>query len=104
MLVRVPVSAGIFLYVTKRVQRRLAVAFGNKLFGSRPNIGRHISLRNEKGRSSSGLRKETMLVRVRVSAGIFLYVTIRVERRLAVAFGNKLCWFESQYRPAYFFT
>jgi len=30
--------------------------------------------------------------------GIFLYVAQAVERVLAVAFGNKLCWFESHYR------
>jgi len=30
--------------------------------------------------------------------GIFLYVAQEVESVLAVAFGNKLCWFESHYR------
>ena len=30
--------------------------------------------------------------------GIFLYVAQAVERVLAVALGNKLCWFESHYR------
>jgi len=30
--------------------------------------------------------------------GIFLYVAQEVERVLTVAFGNKLCWFESHYR------
>jgi len=33
--------------------------------------------------------------------GIFLYVAQVVERVLAAAFGNKLCWFESQYRHIY---
>jgi len=30
--------------------------------------------------------------------GIFLYVAQAVERVLAVAFANELCWFESHYR------
>ena len=34
--------------------------------------------------------------------GIFLYVTQTVERVLAVAFENKLCWFESQYRHIFY--
>ena len=33
-----------------------------------------------------------------LTIGIFLYVAQTVESVLAVAFGNKLCWFESHYR------
>ena len=32
---------------------------------------------------------------------MFLYVAQAVECVLAVAFGNKLCWFESHYRHVY---
>jgi len=46
----------------------LAVALGSKLSCSSPTIG------------------------------IFLYVAQAVQRMLAVAFGNKLRWFESHYR------
>ena len=31
-------------------------------------------------------------------SGVFLYVAEAAERLLAVAFGKKLCWFESHYR------
>jgi len=32
------------------------------------------------------------------TVGLFLYVAQAVQRVLAVAFGNKLCWFESHDR------
>ena len=57
---------------------------------------RHISLCSPGSwmRASSRLRKQTMLVRV----PLFLYVAQVVECVLAVAFGNKLRWFQSHYR------
>ena len=46
--------------------------------------------------ASSSLRKQTMWVRVQLSA--YFYVAQADERALAVAFVNKLCWFQSYYR------
>jgi len=43
--------------------------------------------------ASSSLHKQTMLVRVPPSA--YFYVAHTDERTVAVAFVNKLCWFES---------
>ena len=39
-----------------------------------------------------------------VRVPVFLYVAQAVERVLAVAFGNKLCWFESNYRHIFYVT
>ena len=47
-------------------------------------------------RARSSLRKQTMLVRVTLSA--YFYVAQAVERALALAFVNKLILFESHYR------
>jgi hypothetical protein len=47
-------------------------------------------------RASSSLRKQT--VGSNPNIGMFLYVVQAVERLLAVAFRNKLCWFESEYQ------
>jgi len=47
-------------------------------------------------RANSSLRKQTIFVRVPLSA--YFYVAHAVERALALAFVNKLIWFESHYR------
>ena len=88
-------TISIFLYVAQAVEGVLAVVFGNKLYWFESHT-QHISLRSPGRwtRASSSLRKQTVLVRVPLS--IILYVAQAVERVLAVAFGNKLCWFESQ--------
>ena len=48
-------------------------------------------------RASSSLRKKNY-DGSSPTIGIFLYVAQAVERVLAVAFGKKLCWFESHYQ------
>jgi len=47
-------------------------------------------------RASGSLWKQTVYSSPNIR--IFLYVAQAFERMLAVAFGNKLCWFESHYR------
>ena len=44
------------------------------------------------------LDRSVLTVSRRPTISIFLYVARAVEQVLAVAFGNKLCWFESHYR------
>jgi len=50
--------------------------------------------------ASSSLRKQTMLVRVPLSA--YFYVAQAHERMLAVAIVNKVCWFESHHRHDFY--
>jgi hypothetical protein len=50
--------------------------------------------------AGSSLRKQTMLVRVPLSA--YFYVAQADERALAVAFINKLCSLESHYRHIFY--
>jgi len=97
VLVRVPLSAYFFMQ-PKQFERMLAPAFGNKLCWFESHY-RHISLCSPGSwkRVSSSLRKQTVLVRVPLSAYFFMQPK-QFERVLAPAFGNKLCWFESHYR------
>jgi len=44
---------------------------------------------------------ETKYVGSNPTIGIFLYVAQAVERMIVVAFGNKVCWFESHYQRIY---
>jgi len=84
--------------VAQAAERVLAVAFGNKLCWFVSHY-QHISLcgPGRWTRASSSLRKKTMFV-PSPTISIFLYVAQADERVLAVAFGNKLCRFESHYR------
>ena len=85
-------------YVANSFERVLALAFGIKL-GLFESHYWHISLYSQgtRKRARSGVKKQTTLVRVPVSA-YFFYVTISFERVLVVAFGNKLRWFECHCR------
>jgi len=47
---------------------------------------------------------ETNYVGLSPTIGIFLYVAQAVERMLAMAFRNKLCWFESHYQHISLFS
>ena len=44
----------------------------------------------------------TLYVGSSPTIGIFLYVAQASERVLAVAFGEKLCWFEPHYRHIFY--
>jgi len=85
-------TIGIFLYVAQAVECVLAVAFRNKLCWFESHY-RHISL-SSPGSWTRASSKWTKFVQVPRSA---YYVAQAVERVLAVAFGNELCWFKSHY-------
>ena len=83
MLVRVPLSA--YFYVVQAVERALTLAFVKKnQFGSSPTIGIFLCSPGRWRRASSSFRKQTMLVRVPLSA--YFYVAQADEGTLAVAF------------------
>jgi len=66
-------TIGIFLYVAQAVERVLATAFENKLCWFESHY-RHISLCSPGSltRASSSLRKQSMLVRIPLSAYFFM--------------------------------
>ena len=79
----------------------LPVAFGNKLYGSIPNIGIYLSAAHVVERVLPGAFFNK-LSGSNPNTGIFLSAAQVVERVLLVAFGSKLFLFESQYRHIYF--
>ena len=73
----------------------LAVVLETNYVGSSPTIGIFLYVAQAVERA---VVLETNYVVSSPTICIFLYVAQAVERVLAVAFGNKLTWFESHYR------